>query len=235
MDTSKKTAIVVGVLFLTAMVTSILGGGMIEPILTDPEGLGALSAHQTQLVSGIMLELVNAIAVVGIGVLMFPILRKYAEAMALGYVGLRIVEAVIQVAGDAIPLALLAASRENLAGMGDTAALQASSVLWIAARGQLVGTLLGLFFGLGALLFYAVLIRSRLVPGWLSIWGLIGAVLILAWNLSETFGIEMSFGMILALPMILNEITLGFWLIFKGFNASAITQSPVQQVRAGLV
>jgi uncharacterized membrane protein len=95
--------------------------------------------------------------------------------------------------------------------------------------------MLGIFFSLGALLFYTVLLQSRLVPRWLSIWGLIGAVLILAWNLSGTFGIEMSFGMILALPMILNEIFLGFWLIFKGFNASVTAQAPVQQGRAGLV
>lgn len=199
MDTSRKTAVVVGVLFLSAMITSLMGGGMIEPIL------------------------------------MFPVLRKHAEAIALGYVGLRIVEAVIQVAGDAIPLALLAASRASLAGVGEAAALQASSALWIAARGQLVGTLPGLFFGLCALLFYAILIQSRLMPGWLSVWGLIGALMILAWNLSGTFGIEMSFGMILALPMILNEIILGFWLIFKGFNAAAIAPAPAQQVRAGLI
>jgi hypothetical protein len=114
MNTSRKTAIIVGALFLTAMVTSILGGTLIEPVLSVPDDLINLSSNQTQLVSGVLLELVNAIAVVGIAVLMFPILKKHAEALALGYVGIRIIEAVMQIVSDVIPLSLLTVSQENI-------------------------------------------------------------------------------------------------------------------------
>ena len=78
--------------------------------------------------------------------------------------------------------------------------------------------MLGIFFGLAALLFYYLLYRSKLVPRFISVWGFIAVVLVLAWNLVEIFGISVSFGMILALPMILNEIFLGIWLIVKGFD-----------------
>ena len=135
MDTSRKTAMLVGALFLTAMVTSIMGGALIEPLLSTPQDLVTLPANQTQLVSGVLLELVNAIAVIGIAVMMFPILRKRAEALALGYVAIRIIEALMQIVSDVIPLSLLTSSQRYLiAGTPDVAAFQATGALWIAAR-----------------------------------------------------------------------------------------------------
>jgi hypothetical protein len=235
MNASRKTAIVVGALFLTAMVASIMGGALIEPLLTAPDGLVSLPANQTQLVSGVLLELINAVAVVGIAVVMFPVLKKRTEALALGYVAIRVIEALMQIAGDVIPLSLLTFSQGYLiAGTPDVAAFQAAGALWIAARVQLVGTMLGIFFGLGALLFYYALNRSGIVPRWLSIWGLAGAVPILAWNLSGMFGIDLSAGMILALPIILNEIVLGIWLILKGFEPSSLAAGSAQQLQAEL-
>ena len=236
MDTSRKTAMLVGALFLTAMVTSIMGGALIEPLLSAPQDLVTLPANQTQLVSGVLLELVNAIAVIGIAVMMFPILRKRTEALALGYVAIRIIEALMQIVSDVIPLSLLTSSQRYLiAGTPDVAAFQATGALWIAARAQLVGTMLGIFFGLGALLFYYALNRYRLVPRWLSIWGLAGVVPILAWNLSGMFGVDLSAGMILALPIILNEIVLGIWLILKGFEPSAFASGSAKQLQADFV
>jgi Domain of unknown function (DUF4386) len=236
MNTSRKTAIIVGALFLTAMVTSITGGALIEPLLNAPQGLVTLPANQTQLLSGVLLELVNAIAVVGIAVMMFPILKQYAEALALGYVAIRVIEAIMQIVSDVIPLSLLTFSQEYLnAGSLGATTLQAAGALWIAARGHLVGMMLGIFFSLGALLFYAVLIQSKLLPRWLSVWGLVGAILILTWNLFEIFGVKLSAGMVLALPIILNEIFLGIWLILKGFRPSALASGSAKQLQAELV
>jgi hypothetical protein len=233
MNTSRKTAMLVGALFLTAMVTSIMGGALIEPLLNAPQGLVTLPANQTQLVSGVLLELVNAVAVVGIAVLMFPILRKRTEAIALGYVAIRIIEAIMQIVSDVIPLSLLTSSQVYLiAGTPDVAAFQAAGALWIAARAQLVGTMLGIFFSLGALLFYYALNRAGLVPRWLTIWGLAGVVPVLTWNLLGIFGIDFSAGMILALPIILNEIVLGIWLILKGFEPSAFASRSAKQLQA---
>lgn len=223
----------VGALFLTAMVTSIMGGALIEPLLGTSQDLVTLPANQTQLVSGVLLELVNAVAVVGIAVMMFPILRKRTEALALGYVAIRLIEALMQIFSDVIPLSLLTSSQRYLmAGTPDVAAFQAASALWIAARTELVGTMLGIFFSLGALLFYYALNHSRLVPRWLTIWGLAGVVPVLTWNLLALFGINLSAGMILALPIILNEIVLGIWLILKGFEPSAFAPGSAKQLQA---
>ncbi len=85
MNTSKTTAILVGALFLTAMAASLVGGGLVESAIAAPHYLATVAENETQLIAGMLLELVNAIAVLGIGVLMVPILKAYSENMARGY------------------------------------------------------------------------------------------------------------------------------------------------------
>jgi hypothetical protein len=74
-------------------------------------------------------------------------------------------------------------------------------------------------YGLGALILNYVLYRSELVPRLLSVWGLIGAILLIAMGLLRLFGYPVIF---LAIPIILNELVLAIWLIVKGFNSSEI-------------
>lgn len=238
-NNERKTSIIVGTFFLVAMVTSLLGGGLIESVLGAPDYLNQVYTNRSLVVSGVLLELVNSIAVVGIAVFMFPLFKKYSEALALGYFGFRTIEAVIAVAAVLSPLAMIALSQEYLAaGPADAAYFQTVGSAFIAARAYLVGQILGIFFSLGALVFYYLLYQSKLVPRFISIWGLIGAVLILFWNLLEIFGIQINAGMILALPIILNEIFLGIWLIFKGFNpfeiAAEQTTTDANTVRMGV-
>jgi Domain of unknown function (DUF4386) len=226
MNTSKTGARIVGALFLIAMVASLLGAALIESVLTAPDFLTRVVANQSQVITGVLLELINGIAVVGIAVMMFPMFEKHNKAFALGYVAIRTIEGMLQIVGDVIPLSLLTYSQQYLpAGAAEAGSYQASAALFLAARGHLVGTMLGIFFSLGALLFYTLLYQSKLTARFISVWGLIGAVLVLTWNLLETFGISMSAGMILALPIILNEIFLGIWLIIKGFNPPGIASS----------
>ena len=75
------------------------------------------------------------------------------------------------------------------------------------------------FFSLAALLLYIFLYRSRLVPRFISIWGLIAVISLFTWNMVMAFGLSFSAGMVFVLPMILNEIFLGFWLIVRGFES----------------
>ena len=142
--------------------------------------------------------------------------------MALGYVALRIMEAALIVAALCIPLALVVLGQEYAAADAATASsLRNAGTTFLAARTVIAGQMLGIFFGLGALVLFYLLYRSRLVPRFLSIWGLIAAVSVLVWNLLEMVGLHISVGMVFVLPIILNEIFLGFWLIVKGFDAPA--------------
>ncbi|NIV39663.1 MAG: DUF4386 family protein [Anaerolineae bacterium] len=224
MDTHKTTARIVGALFLIAMVASLVGGIWLESIIAAPDTLDNVAARETEVVLGALLELINGLAVIGIAVLLFPLLKQQDEAWALGYVALRIIEAVLIIAALVIPLALVALGQEYVAA-GDPA-LQAAGTAFLAARETLAGQMMGIFFGLGALVLFVLLYQSRLVPRFISVWGLIAAVSILIWNLLEMVGLHISVGMIFALPIILNEIFLGFWLIIKGFDTPAAVPQP---------
>jgi hypothetical protein len=220
-----KTARFVGAFFIIAMVTSLLGGAWLESIIGSPDYLVEVSAQRTQVVLGVLLELINGLCVLGIAAMMFPLLRRDDEGLALGYVAVRLIEAVLIVSAVISPLALIGLSQEYVAGgAADAAHFEAAGAVFLAARTVLAGQLLGIFFGLAALVFFYLLYRSKLVARFISVWGLIAAVSVLTWNLLETFGIHVSFGMILALPIILNEVFLGIWLIVKGFNSPALAE-----------
>ena len=221
---TRSTAVLVGVLFLAAMVASLLGGGLVEAVIAAPDNLINISENETQLLIGVLLELINGIAVLGIGVLMFPILKWFNEKMALGYLGFRIVEAVFCCMIVISPLSLITLSQEYInAGAPDVPYFQTASVMSIAGRASIANLLIPVFLSLGALLLYSVLYQSKLLPRFIAVWGLIGAILILLLNLLITFNVELgNTAMIFALPMILNEIFLGIWLILKGFNTSVI-------------
>ena len=232
MNTNRTIAIIVGALFLIAMVASLLGGGLVESVITAPDYLMSVSENKTQVIIGVLLELINAIGVVGIGVLMFPILKQHNESIATGYLGIRIVEAAFCAVIVISPLSLITLSQQYLtADAGAAAYYQTVGALSMAERTSVTGLLIPIFFSLGALLFYYLLYQAKLLPRFISVWGFIGAILILILNLlSLNLEIGMSIGMVLALPMILNEIFLGIWLIAKGFNPSAIVPRPAKQI-----
>ena len=206
---TKRIARIVGALFLTAMITALVGAGLLDSALSAPDFLSDVSASSIQVNLGVLLELVNGICVIWIAVMMFPIFKRQEESLALGYVSFRIVEAVVIFAAAIVPVVLITIGEESLAG-GDALT---------AVRGHLVGQVTGIFFGIAALIFYYLLFQMKLVPAWLSAWGLIAVVLILIWNLLELVGISVSAGIVFGLPIILNEIALGIWLIVKGFGS----------------
>jgi len=228
MNTYRRTAILVGALFLTAMAASLVGGGLVESAISAPHYLAAVAANETQLIAGLLLELVNAVAVLGIGVLMVPILGSYNETMARGYLGFRVVEAVFCSAIVIGPLALLILSQNPAqAAVLGADAINAVGALAMAQRAGIVELLIPLFFCLGAAVLYTALYQARLLPRFISLWGLLGTALVLTLNLVSLFvEFDLSVAMIFALPIILNEIVMGIWLIVKGFNAIPAAPQP---------
>ena len=209
-----------GALYLTLNVAFILGAFVfIEPILSASDYLILVSENRTQVVLGVLLELINGVAVVGIAVLMFPILRQRFKSLALGYVGFRIIEFVMVTLTDISMLSLLTLSEEFVrAGAPEASSFQTLGTLLLAERSWAFQMLL-IAFGLGALLFYYMLYQLKLIPRFISVWGLIGTTLVLAKIMFDMFGLSL---VDLGVLMLLNELFLGVWLIVKGFNPSAI-------------
>ena len=210
-----------GVLFIVATVSSVIGGLLIESIIDAPDDLVNVSANENQVIIGVLLELTWAASAVGITVLMFPILKKHNESLALGYVGARIFEGFIAAVGAISALLLIALSQEFVNAVApDATYFQTSGALLLAARDWAwwIGPML--VFALSALIFNYLLYQSKLIPRWLSVWGLIGATLLLAEGLLGMFGLTIS--TFLAAPIAVQEMVLAVWLIGKGFNSSAI-------------
>ncbi|MFZ1678413.1 MAG: DUF4386 domain-containing protein [Saprospiraceae bacterium] len=214
----KNAARIVGVLFLLQMITAVISHSVIlAPILYGENFLVELSANSTKVKFAMLSDLICGASVFGIAVILFPILKKHSERIALWYVGLRLNEWVIATISGIFLLTLLAISKEHVQeGMPESSYLLTLGKYLLKARGATQN--LGLIgFCLSASMFYYLLFTSRLVPRFISIWGLIGVLLLFTEILSSIFGHSLG-GIIIMLPMGFNEIFLGFWLIAKGFK-----------------
>ena len=232
MNKFRKNAIIAGILFLIAMVSSLLGGGLLESIIKAPDFLTILSANTSTVFIGVLLEFINGIAVIGIAISLYPVLKQQSESIAIGYVGLRIVESIFCLVSAALPLSLLKLSREYLnSGNSGNSYSQILGNFLIGIRSDLGELLIPVFFGLGALLLYYILYKSKLIPRFISAWGFIGVLLIIFLCFIE---VNMIINIIFVLPIILNEIFLGIWLIVKGFDKSHIISGTEQMSKMQL-
>lgn len=229
MNPYRKTAIIVGALFIIGTVGLALSAVLAGSILDDPNYLFEFSANENRIIIGALLVLISGFALAMVPVMMFPIFKKYNEALALGAVVFRgALEAVIYIAVAISWLLLLTVSQEYVkAGVPDASHFQTLGTLLLKASDQ-IGIILDIVFSLGALMIYYLFYQSKLIPRWLSVWGLIGAILYLASGLFAIFSVD--FIILLEAPLALQEMVLAVWLIVKGFNSSAIASESVKQI-----
>ncbi|MEH7300058.1 DUF4386 domain-containing protein [Neobacillus drentensis] len=226
MNSNKKAAKLVGVLFILAAVTAVIGLLLYDPILNGPDYLIKGSEHANQVIWGALMELILVASAVGTATTMFPILRKYNETIALWHVCFRFLEAIIITIGVISVLSLLTLSREFVAaGAQDTASFQASGTVLKAIHDWtfMLGPLFML--GINTMMYSYIFYKTKLVPKFISILGMTGATLVFICALLVMFGVieQVSFwGGILAVPVAANEMILAVWLIVKGFNPSAL-------------
>jgi hypothetical protein len=225
MNTHRKTAASVGVLFVMALVLFLIGQALYEPILGSPDYLDEAYPNRVIVIIGILLEFVAALAVVPIPVLLYPILKKHNQVLALGYVSFRLFEAVLLSLAQVLKLSLVDLSQRYLNSGGvDASYLEnignsiQSVIYWVDHAGLIYLVV----FVIGTLILNTALYQSKLIPRWLSIWGLISAVAIMAASVMATFDIFLALAMVLVMPIAFQEQAMAIWLIVKGFNPSAI-------------
>jgi hypothetical protein len=228
MSANKKRARIIGALFLTVMVTWGIGYALIGGVIDSPDYLTAISEKKNQVIVGALVELIEIIAVVGIVSLMFPLLKKQNESLAIGYAGFRILECSLLIASTISPLLIITIGEEFLhAGAPANSYFQTLGTSLIAVREHWGPEVLAIFYNSAALIFFYLMYRSKLIPRLISICGLVGVTLSLTGTILGFFGSGLStyFG----LPMGLIEILLGLWLIIKGFNSSDLTPETTNQ------
>jgi len=236
MKSYRGNAIAVGVLFIACSAASILSAVPLGSTLDGPDYLSKLAASDNRVVLTALIEFVWAATGAGIAIGLYPILRKFNPALALGSVAGRVVENVFVLVGALSLLVLLTVSQQSLAaGSAAPSSFQATGDALLAVRDWVHGFLGGLAFGIGVLMYYYVFYRSRLVPRWLSGWGLAGAALGLVATVYSGFTQEFGFttvNTVLNIPIGLQEMVLAVWLIVKGFNPSAVRSIAPSAVRS---
>ncbi|MEU3723356.1 DUF4386 domain-containing protein [Streptomyces sp. NPDC031705] len=212
MKSDRKTAVVAGVLFLVTEVAAIAGAVLYQPLL----GGGAERAAGSRALLGALCELVLVGAVAGTGAALYPVVRRWGEGMALGYVCARLLEAALILVGIVAVLALVTL-RRDAAGPGSAAA--DTALVAVHAWTFLLGPNIAL--GVNTALLALLVHRSRLVPRPIAVLGLLGGPLICASAVAVMFGLyaQLSLpGSLAALPVFAWEVSLALWLVVKGFR-----------------
>jgi hypothetical protein len=233
MQTDTATARITGVLFIVATGAAIAGDALVRPIRDDADYLTTFASHETRVIVGMVSELVLAAAVIGIAAMLFPVLKRQNEGLAVGYVGARIVEGAIIILGGISSLLLLTLSREFTTGTGSEAStFEPSGALLLEAREWTDALGTAIVFGISALILYGLMYRSEIVPRWLSAWGFIGAVLILVAGTRGLYGHSptSTLSILLTLPIGVQEMVLAVWLIVRGFTMPASDLEPTGAV-----
>lgn len=200
----RKNEIIIGVLFLLATASYMLGSGLVETALKITD-FSLINAEQVKI--GILLELINSAAVVGIAALIFPILRKYSEGLTIIYVSSRIIESALLLIAAIGPLLLIT--------LNQIEAQQLSAMITLFASYSFQMAMISL--SAGSIFFCYVLYKNRLIPRTLSALGFIGYLLLLASSLLSIIGFENI--TLLYIPGALFEIIFPFWLIIKGLGS----------------
>ena len=226
MSTNRKLGVAAGLLFIVATVADVISRVVfLTPILTAPDYLSAIAANENQVLLGALFLFVGAAAASGIAIALYPVLRKYNEGLALGSVGFRLIEGALYV-GIVVCLLMMVTLSQDAADAATpgSAAFAVPAAMLMAARDSL-GEIAVLTFGLAGLMYYWVFYQTRLVPRWLSAWGLIAVAMLMVSGLLVMFGFAAPLSptqVVLALPILVQEMVLAVWLIAKGFNPSVV-------------
>ena len=212
----RATATIVGALFLAGMVIGIPGSILIQSILTGPDYLSGISANSMKIAIGAILWMFCVAGDAAHGVLMYPVLKRQNEFIALGYFSFRIVDAVFIGIHVLFILMQIPLGSEFLkAGAAEGASLKIFSTILLKAN--LYAYNIGMItLGIaGSMLCYSFY-KSTLVPRFVAVWGIVGYVTILIGSVLEVMGFDLM--LIHTIPGGLWELFIGVWLIVKGFN-----------------
>lgn len=232
MNSSRRTATIVGVLYIIGTVSGILSVSFTQSTLSDPNYLGKIAANEAPIVVGILFWLTMCFALSMVPVMLYPILKNNHTQQAMAYVVFRgALETVVGIIMATSQLLLILVSQQYAAaGASDASSFQVLGAFVLKSYGA-INPLLIITFSLGALMLYAMFYQSRLIPRWISVWGFVAIPL----HFSTAFLIlfhavrpgDMTTLFAINFPIFLQEMVMAVWLIAKGFNSVPATARSV--------
>jgi hypothetical protein len=226
MTSTRKTALVAGVLYLITFVASIPALLLIGPVLNNADYIVS-GGSDSRVLFGLVLDLVNAFACIGTAVTLFPVLRRQNEGVALGFVTSRMFEGAI-IATGVVSLLAVVTLRQDLGGAtgAEAASLVQIGHSLVAVRDWTFILGPSLMAGVNAMLFGSLMYRSGLVPRWIPTLALIGGPLLVISTVATVLGHNTNtspWAAISTAPIFVWELSVGLRMAFKGFRPSPIT------------
>ncbi|MEV6415437.1 DUF4386 domain-containing protein [Kribbella sp. NPDC051718] len=226
-DSLRRTALVAGILYLITFVASIPALPLYSDLVDDPRYILGSGSNAAVLLGG-LLEVIAALTAIGTAVVLFPVVKRQSEWLALGFVTSRVIEGAYIVVGVIALLSVVTLRDNPIAGTDPAALITAQhSLVAIHDWTFLLGP--GVMPGINALLLGTLLYRSGLVPRIIPTIGLVGAPFFLISAVALIFGAYDQLSLwsgIATAPIFVWELSLGLWLTFKGFKSSPIAQGP---------
>ncbi|MFC2081828.1 DUF4386 domain-containing protein [Candidatus Bipolaricaulota bacterium] len=231
MKTYRVNAVMAGALYLLGTVfgvtSAIVGGEVLSSVvggkpLVGADMLGLVAASSSQLNWAAFLTLMMGISLVAMTIFLYPIFRKDSKELAVGMLLFRgALEGSYYFVGALGLLTLVALGNEYAAAGAASAALQSMGNVLYQFQ-DFIGPVGSIVFLIGATCLYLSFYRTRLIPRWLSVWGLIGVVPYLAYALLHFFHLDTGYGFYLQMVLAPQELVMGAWLVIKGFNLDAV-------------
>lgn len=222
MGKDKAIARIAGTLFIVATVAVLVGSAFLGSV-SSKDYLTKMAENQDQVALGVLFRFIGAFASAAIAISLYPVLRRYRQGLALGSVGFRVIEATFYLLGAVSVLLLLTLSQEFVkTGSSNSGLFQMQGTL-LKALDDWAGLAAVFAFYVGGLLYYLAFYQTRLVPRWLSAWGVAGVTLGLVAALLILFdvaGYMSTTQIVLNIPIGLQEMVLAVWLIAKGFSVT---------------
>ncbi len=213
---------IAGIFIIAGLIAGIFS---VAPVVDSTEFLSEAAKNPNQVIIGAFFQFIMAMAYLGFALFLYPILKNKNQGLALGFLSFRIIASTLIITGTIILLSILALSQEYLRNLPqESTNFEALGSLLKSVRDLINHVFMILVLCIGNMLFYILMIKSKLIPLWLSICGGIGALLSILASLLVLIGsmeIITSGYIILNIPTALLELVLAFWLIIKGFDKAA--------------
>lgn len=225
----RAAATTAGILYIIGTVAGVLSKVVaLAPVTGEDDPLAAGAQHSDAVVTGALLVLLMGLSLAFVPVVLFPVLRRVDEALAIGYLVVRgAVEAACYVM-SAISLLLLLPLGEAMAagpGTASPAGLRLGSLIVDSVE---INVVTALVFCLGGVMFYLLLYRSRIVPRWITLWGLAAIPLYVAAFVLAVYGVigtSSTTQNLLFIPLGVQEMVLAVWMIARGFRPAVVSRS----------
>ena len=220
---NKSNAKITGWLFIVAAVSSIIGLKLYDPILSDNNFIVSANNHYNQIIFGAINELILVASATGTGIMLYPLLKRYNESMGIGYLSFRMLEAVFIMIGLLSILTVLSISESYVDGaITDKANAQSLGLSFISLHKWTFMLGPNFMLSINTFIYSFVFYKTKVIPPNLARLGLLASFLIMTAAILELFGVIQqisTWGILLALPIALYEMTLAIYLITKGTKA----------------